>query len=147
MVHVSESSGDVFREKYAARGLAVGDLNNDGYPDVVVGINGGPPIVLYNNAQARNHWIGLKLIGSPSNPAAVGATIRWSAGGDVRSRLKTSGGSFLSSHDPREVLGLGKADRVDWVEIHWPKPSASLDRLTNLPIDKYVTVIEGKGVQ
>jgi len=147
MLHVSDTSGDVFRGKYAARGLAVGDLNNDGYPDVVVGINGGPPLVLYNNAESKNHWIGLNLIGSQANPGAIGATIRWSAGGIARSRLKTSGGSFLSSHDPREVLGLGKVDRADWVEVQWPKPSLRTERLANLAVDKYLTVIEGKGVQ
>ena len=113
----------------------------------MVGINGGPPLVLYNNAESRNHWIGLNLAGRQANPAAIGATIRWSAGGVVRSRLKTSGGSFLSSHDPREVLGIGKADRADWVEIQWPKPSVRADRFTNLAVDKYITLIEGKGVQ
>ena len=147
MIHVSDTSGDVFRGKYAARGLAVGDLNNDGYPDVVVGINGGPPLVLYNNGESRNHWIGLRLVGTESNPTATGAILRWSAGGVVRSRLKTAGGSFLSSHDPREILGLGKSDRADWIEIQWPKPGGHTDRFTDLSVDKYVTVIEGKGVQ
>ena len=147
MIHVSDTSGDVFRGKYASRGLAVGDLNNDGYPDVVVGINGGPPLVLYNNGESRNHWIGLRLVGTESNPAATGAILRWSSGGVVRSRLKTAGGSFLSSHDPREILGLGKSDRADWIEIQWPKPGGHTDRFTDLSVDKYVTVIEGKGVQ
>jgi hypothetical protein len=147
MIPVSDTSGDVFRGKYASRGLAVGDLNNDGYPDIVVGINGGPPLVLYNNAESRNHWIGVRLVGTQSNPAGTGAILRWSAGGVVRSRLKTAGGSFLSSHDPREILGLGKFDRADWIEIQWPKPGGHADRLTDLSADKYVTVIEGKGVQ
>ncbi|MCU1276002.1 MAG: hypothetical protein JWO48_3433 [Bryobacterales bacterium] len=147
MMHISETSGDVFRGKYAARGLAVGDLNNDGYPDVVVGINGGPPLVLYNEAASKNHWIGINLLGTKANPAATGSLIRWSVNGSVRSRLKTAGGSFLSSHDPRDVLGIGKAEKVDWVEVHWPKPSTLVDRFNNLSVDKYVTVIEGKGIQ
>ena len=147
MSDVSASSGAVFGGKYAARGLAVGDLNNDGYLDVVVGINGGPPLVLYNNAESRNHWIGLKLIGTHANRAAVGASVRWSVDGVVHSRLKTAGGSFLSSHDPREVLGLGAAGKVDWVEIQWPKPSTQVDRLSNVPVDKYLTVVEGKGIE
>lgn len=147
MVNVSEVSGEPFRGKYAARGLAAGDLNNDGYPDIIVGVNGGAPLILYNNAESRNHWIGLRLTGTRANPEATGAIIRWSAGGVVRSRLKTAGGSFLSSHDPREILGTGTAAGLDWVEIQWPKPSARVDRLTDLPVDKYVTVIEGKGIQ
>ncbi len=147
MANVSKSSGPVFEKKYSARGLAVGDLNNDGYPDLVVGINGGAPLILYNNAESRNHWLGLHLVGTTSNPDAVGAVIKWSAGGKVHSRLKRAGGSFLSSHDPREILGIGKETRVEWVEIHWPKPSNRVDRFTDLPIDQYSTIIEGKGVR
>jgi hypothetical protein len=65
----------------------------------------------------------------------------------VRSRLKTAGGSFLSSHDPREVLGIGQVDRAEWIEIHWPKPSTRIDRFPNPPVDRYITVTEGKGFQ
>jgi enediyne biosynthesis protein E4 len=53
----------------------------------------------------------------------------------------------MSSHDPREVLGIGKATRVDWVEIHWPKPRARVDQVVNPPIDKYSAIVEGKGIQ
>jgi enediyne biosynthesis protein E4 len=147
MANASTIAGEAFEAKYSARGLAVGDLNNDGYPDVVIGINGGPPLVLYNNAESGNHWLGLKLVGRHANPEATGALIRWSAGGTTHSRLKTAGGSFLSSHDPREILGIGKASAVDWVEIRWPRPSDRIDRFSNLPIGKYHTVIEGRGVQ
>jgi enediyne biosynthesis protein E4 len=147
MTNVSEAAGESFREKYAARGLAVGDLNNDGYSDVVVGINGRAPLVLYNNAASKNHWVGLKLVGTQANPAAVGTLIKWSANGQVHSRLKTAGGSFLSSHDPREVLGLGKAGKADWVEIRWPKPSERVDRFTDVAVNKYLTVVEGKGIE
>jgi predicted NUDIX family NTP pyrophosphohydrolase len=62
-----------------------------------------------------------------------------------RTRYKTSGGSYLSSHDPREVLGLGSATRVNWVEIKWPQPSGRVERFTDVPVDRYVTVVEGKG--
>jgi hypothetical protein len=147
MANVSETAGQAFQTKYAARGLAVGDLNNDGYPDVVIGINGGAPLLLRSNAVNNNSWVGLKLVGTQSNPAATGAVIKWSSQGQIRSRLKTAGGSFLSSHDPREILGLGRAGRVGWVEILWPKPSTRVDHLTDLPLNKYLTVVEGKGIQ
>ncbi len=147
MLNVSETAGEPFREKYAARGLAVGDLNNDGYSDVVVGINGGAPLVLYNSDASKNNWAGLKLVGTQANPAAVGTLIKWSANGQVRSRLKTAGGSFLSSHDPREILGLGKAGKVDWLDIRWPKPSTRVDHFTDLPVNKFLTVVEGKGIE
>ena len=80
------------------------------------------------------------------NRDAIGARIRWSAGGVVRSRLKNSGGSYLSSHDPREVLGIGTATEIDWVEITWPKPSGRVERIANPPIDRYVRIVEGKGI-
>ena len=60
-----------------------------------------------------------------------------------RSRLKTSGGSYLASHDSREVLGLGAAQKIDTVEIRWP--SGKIDKLTNLPINTYLKVVEGQG--
>jgi hypothetical protein len=146
MWNVSSTAGEAFRRQYSARGLAVGDLNNDGYLDVVIGINGGPPLVLYNNGEVRNNWIGLKLIGATANPAAVGAVLKWSAGGVVHSRLKTAGGSFMSSNDAREILGIGQAKQVDWVEIRWPKPSTRVDRFASLPTNRYLTVMEGQGI-
>ena len=145
MLNVSEQSGEVFKKRICARGLAVGDLNNDGYPDVVVGVNGGVPLLLYNNVESKNNWLGLKLVGTTANPAAIGAILKWSAGGRVHRRLKNAGGSFLSSHDPREILGLGKSEKVDWLEITWPRPSQRVERFSELPINRYITVVEGKG--
>jgi hypothetical protein len=146
MLNVSEQSGGVFKKRISARGLAVGDLNNDGYPDILVGVNGGPPILLYNNAESKNNWLGLKLVGTTANPAAIGAIIKWNVRGKVHSRLKNAGGSFMSSHDPREVLGLSKAEKVDWLEIHWPRPSRRVDRFTSVPVNRYLTIVEGKGI-
>jgi hypothetical protein len=139
---VSASSGPAFAKSYAARGLAVGDFDNDGLLDVLIGINGGAPVLLKNNTGEGNHWLGLKLEGVKSNRDAIGARIRWSANGVIRSRLKNNGGSYLSSHDPREVLGIGKATRIDWVEITWPKPSTKIQRIDHPPMDRYVTVRE-----
>jgi hypothetical protein len=142
--NVSADAGSAFAGAYSARGLAIGDYNNDGRIDVVVGINGGAPLLLRNQEGSGNHWIGLKLVGTRSNRDAIGARIRWSAGGVTRSRLKTNGGSYLSSHDPREVLGIGAASKVDWLEIRWPAPSSTVQRLTELPIDRYSTIKEPK---
>jgi hypothetical protein len=147
MVDVSDQSGEVFQGRYAARGLATGDLNNDGYPDVVVGRNGDALLVLYNNAESGNNWIGLHLTGTTANPGAVGAVIKWSVNGVLRSALKSAGGSYMSSHDPREILGLGGAQRVDWLEIHWPKPSRHVDRFTNPSVNRYYVIKEGTGIQ
>ncbi|MDQ6676037.1 MAG: CRTAC1 family protein [Acidobacteriota bacterium] len=140
--NVTAEAGAAFTRSYPARGLAVGDFNNDGRIDVLIGNNGGPPVLLKNCAGPQNHWVGLKLRGVTCNRDAIGARIRWSAGGVTRSRLKTSGGSYLSSHDVREVLGVGVNTGVDWVEIHWPKPSAKMTRLTKPDIDRYIAVTE-----
>jgi len=86
------------------------------------------------------------LVGTTTNPSAIGAIIKWQAEGRVRSLLKSAGGSFMSSHDPRVVLGLGKSEKVDWLEIHWPAPSQRVDRFTSLPVNRYVTIVEGKGI-
>jgi enediyne biosynthesis protein E4 len=59
--------------------------------------------------------------------------------------MKTGGGSFLSAHDPRLVLGAGPHARIDWVEVQWPQPSGVVERFTNLPIDRYITLVEGTG--
>src|SRR5262249_11835144 len=120
-----------------------GDFNNDGRIDVLIGNCGEAPLLLKNNAGAGRNWIGLRLVGKSCNRDAVGARITWSVGGKRFTRLKTSGGSYLSSHDVREVLGLGTAEKPDWVEIKWPRPSTRIERFTNLPVNRYSTLEEG----
>ncbi|HSE16403.1 MAG TPA: CRTAC1 family protein [Pyrinomonadaceae bacterium] len=141
---VSASAGPVFSKTFSGRGMALGDFDNDGDADVLTSNNGEPPLLLRNNGGNRNHWIGLQLIATKSNPAAVGAMITWQAGTMKRARLKTGGGSYLSSHDPREILGLGSATKIDFVEIRWP--SGKVDKLTNLPLNTYIKVLEGSGL-
>ncbi len=141
--NVSVQAGPAFARTFPARGLAIGDYNNDGRPDVLIGNNGGAPLLLRNNAGRENRWIGLKLVGRTCNRDAIGARLVWSIGGVKRSRLKNSGGSYLSSHDPREVIGLGAATKLDWLEICWPAPSNRVDRLVDLPLGRYTTVTEG----
>jgi hypothetical protein len=140
--NVSADAGPAFSRMFPARGLAVGDYDNDGRLDVLVGNNGGAPLLLHNNAGAGNHWLGLKLVGVRANRDAIGARITWSAGGVKHSRLKNGGGSYLSCRDPREVLGLGKASKVDSLEIRWPAPSTQVDTYKDLPVDQYMEVRE-----
>ena len=129
-----------------ARGLAIGDFDNDGRLDVLIGNNGEAPVLLRNRAGEGNHWVGLKLTGRAANRDGVGARLTWSVGGVKRTRLKSSGGSYLSSHDPREVIGLGAATSLDWLEIKWPAPSTRVDRIEKAPIDRYLRVVEGEGI-
>lgn len=142
--NVSAQSGAAFQKNYPARGMTVGDYDNDGDQDVLISNNGEPPLLLRNQGGNRNNWIGLQLVATKSNSGAVGAVLTWQAGGVTRTRLKTSGGSYLASHDPREVLGLGRAAKVDRLEIRWP--SGKIDRLENVPLNTYVKVVEGEGL-
>jgi hypothetical protein len=144
--NVSDRGGSAFRKMLPARGLAIGDIDNDGALDVLVCNNGGAPILLKNNAARGNHWLGLKLEGVTCNRDAIGAKIYWTAAGKKRSRLKNNGGSYLSSHDLREVLGIGQAEKIDLLEIHWPGPSKQVDRIDNPPMNRYIHVVEGKGM-
>ena len=132
--NVSDQAGPVFQKMFPARGLAVGDYNNDGRVDVLIGNNGGAPVLLKNNAGEGNHWLGVQAAGHDLQPRRdrrddhlVGRTARRAAG------YKSNGGSYLSSHDMREVLGLGTATKMDWVEIKWPPPSGRVERFTDLP--------------
>jgi hypothetical protein len=139
--NVSAQSWEVFKKDFPARGLSVGDVDNDGDLDLLVVNNGDAPILLRNQGGNKNNWLGLQLMAKQSNPDAAGAIITWTAGGVKRSRLKTGGGSFLASHDPREILGAGQA-KISSVEIKWP--SGKVDRLVTPPINQYVKVIEGE---
>jgi len=145
--NISTQAGPIFAQDFAARGMAVGDFDNDGAVDVLVAVNGGAPVLLQNQAAKGNHWLGVRLIGKKANPDAIGAKISWQAGDLKRSRLKTGGGSFLSAHDPREVLGIGTRTKIDRLEIRWPQPSARVDVFTDVAIDRYITIVEGVGIK
>ena len=142
---VSAQSGPAFAKNLAARGLAVGDFNNDGAMDVLISVNDGAPVLLKNMAARGNHWLGVNLVGKKSNPDAIGARIVYQAGDLKRSRTRVGGGSFLSSHDPRLVLGIGARTKIDWLEVHWPQPGGAVERFTDLPLDRYIRIVEGEG--
>jgi hypothetical protein len=140
-VNMGANAGNAFTGHYAARGLAVGDLNNDGFPDLVIANNGEAPVVLRHRG-TTNHWVGLDLQGR-----AAGTLITWSAGGRRRARLITAGGSYLSAHDPRELLGLGHARSLDSLEVRWPAPSTRVDRFEKVAGGRYYTLRPGGKLQ
>ena len=143
--NVSDKSGPFFKRPLHARGLAIGDFDNDGAVDALVSVVDSPPVLLRNNVGSQNHWLGINLIGKKANMDAVGARVSYRAGDLKRSRMKVGGSSFLSSHDPRMVLGIGQRAKIDWIEVKWPQPSGAVERFTDLPIDRYITIVEGAG--
>lgn len=143
--NISERSGPIFSMPIAGRGMALGDFDNDGSVDVLVAVNNDAPILLRNNAGQKNHWLGVRLIGRKSNIDAIGARIVYQAGDLKRHRFKVGGGSYLSSHDPRMVLGIGQRTKIDSLEVKWPLPGGAIERFTGLPIDRYITIVEGEG--
>jgi len=142
--NVSAQSGPIFSTQLSARGMAIGDFDNDGSVDVLIAVNDGAPLLLRNHAGKQNHWLGINLIGKKSNPDAIGARITYQSGDLKRSHMKVGGGSYLSSHDPRMVLGLGIRTKIDWLEVKWPRPSTRVDRFTDVPVDRYITLVEGE---
>ena len=140
--NVSRDAGPAFAQSYAARGLAVGDFNNDGLIDVLIGVNGGAPVLLKNQSAPQNHWLGLKLEG-----VTLQSGCDWRENSMVGRR-----GSAVALEEQRRKLsvfarsarnsGIGGAAKVDWVEITWPKPSGKTQRIVNPPMDRYLTVKE-----
>jgi enediyne biosynthesis protein E4 len=143
--NVSSEMGPVFHKDFAARGLAMGDFNNDGAVDALVLVEDAAPLLLRNNAAKGNHWLGVRLTGKKANIDAIGARITYRSGDFQRTRTIVGGGSYLSAHDPRVVLGIGSRTKLDWIEVKWPQPSGKTERITDLPIDRYITIVEGDG--
>lgn len=134
---------------YVARGVAFGDLFNDGKIDAVINQMDGVPVLLRNvsgpTSGNANHWVGLQLIGAGKSPRdATGATVYLTAGAIRQRGDVLSGGSFASNNDARLHFGLGAATQVKQVEIHWP--DRTQQKLTIPSVDRYFTILEGKGI-
>ncbi|MGH9962524.1 MAG: CRTAC1 family protein, partial [Pyrinomonadaceae bacterium] len=139
-VNVSATAGAPLKNPIAARGAAFGDLNNDGQVEPVIAVLDGPPLIL-RNMGTRNHWVGISLSGSKSNRNGIGARFTVTdVGGRKQIFEATNAGSYLSSNDPRIMVGLGAATRVRSIEVRWP--SGRVQTLTNPQIDRYLTIKE-----
>ncbi len=140
LVDVSAASGEVFHEAWAGRGLAAGDIWNDGHMDVVVTTNGGPAYILRNELQTPNHWLGIKLVGHKSNRDGIGAEIKLSTSKGNQFVTVSTAGSYLSSSDRRAHFGLGSDAAAQSIEIRWP--SGVVQTLKNIRGDRMLVVDE-----
>ena len=127
-----------------SRGLAVGDLFNDGNMDVVINNLDGVPVVLKNHGISGRHWVSFELAGTKSNRLAIGARLKLVSGGMTQTEEIHSGGSYLSQNDLRVHFGLNQATRIDSLEIRWP--SGKVEVIKDLEADKFYSVMEGQGV-
>ena len=143
-VPVPSVEGTGLADVIAGRGMAVGDLFNDGKIDAVINVMDGHPVLLRNVSQDHHHWLELKLVGGQKSPRdAVGATVYVTANGMRQRGDVLSGGSYLSSNDPRPHFGLGQATKVDDIEVHWP--SGKVEHFAVPGVDRIVTIKEGTG--
>src|SRR5438067_10946065 len=137
---VSAEAGSVFREAWVGRGMAVGDIDNDGRLDAVVTTNDGPLYVLRNETVTTNHWLILNLVGHKSNRDAIGAEVQVLTAKGLQMATVTTAGSYLSSSDKRVHFGLGKESVVQTIEIRWP--SGICQTLKNVSGDQILRVDE-----
>ncbi|MBO0912319.1 MAG: CRTAC1 family protein [Acidobacteria bacterium] len=139
-VDVSAESGGAFHENWASRGLAIGDIDNDGRIDAVVTENAGPAHILHNETNTGNHWLTLELVGHKSNRDAIGAEVRIATAQGAQTATVTTASSYLSSGDKRVHFGLGRAASVRELKIRWP--SGIVENLRDVKGDQILRVEE-----
>ena len=140
---ISAQAGPGITAVHAGRGLAVGDLWNDGRISAVISNMNAPPSLLVNQVRSSNHWIGLKTVGTKSNRDGIGARVTLKVGARLLVNETRSGSSYDSNSDMRIHFGLAAATKIDWVQVRWP--SGLTERFENLAVDTIHTLKEGSG--
>ncbi len=137
-------SGSALAHRYVGRGAATADFFNEGREDLLVSVLDGPPLLLQNQSRKQGHWLRIKTVGTRSNRDGFGARVEVKAGGFTQVAEVRTNSSFESASDPRLHFGLGSANLVDAIVVHWP--SGTMDRIGPQRTDQQLVIEEGKGV-
>ncbi len=138
---ITDASGNAFKQLRPARGMAAGDLDGDGHPEVVI-VNMNAPPSLLRNEGARQNAISIRLSGTKSNRSGIGARVILEAGGQRQMDEVRSGGSFYSQSDLALHFGLGTARTIERLEVRWP--SGTVQEWKGIPSNQHLTVTEGQ---
>jgi hypothetical protein len=140
---ISSSAGSGITSAASSRGLAVGDLWNDGKISIVISNMNAVASLLVNQVQSANHWVAIHVVGTKSNRDGIGGRIRVKTASRILVDEVRSGSSYISNSDMRVHFGLGKSDKIEWIEVRWP--SGLIEQFAGLPVDKIHTLTEGTG--
>ena len=140
---ISQQSGPGMRKRHASRGVAFGDLDNDGRVEIVVNNMNEIPSLFFNRATSGNSVL-IRLVGNKSNRNGIGARVLLMVGKDAQIDEVRSGGSYISHSDFRLHFGVGDAEQIERLEVHWP--SGKIDTVTEIATNALITIVEGKGL-